>query len=595
MNYLPEIVIPDNPDDKYKVDLVHISDDEQEQRLTLAQYTSWAEAEEHLSDLQTAIERDGVDAIADDIRRLKEKNRNPFPYAFGEHHQPINRDSVPVPHHIDSDGTVHWFDRVESQTPEQSPYELRYFRAQEMESGKIKHDSYPIMPLDEDDPNLAWPLHGLDMYLKRGDVLMAQQFASDVADAYDQPFPDPLTLPALNPEPEYYFGYGVGPSNLPSLEAVKTWMQGTERQFDTVTIGEYGTFEEASVHERELEALMDEKGLEVAMNLAETMSVAGGYLDADRDDVRLFFEEDVPADPFTTNRQRELAGPEYTVGAISANGASFLDVMKTWGKDEYERLVIPQPDWDTARDLYEAVDDLLQTGDLQDAMRVIETEGIQASVIDPEREDGRLFTIGPDDPFTTIRQEQLTSPELETEEMPAIHQSVENPYWRLETVPVNDPEGEPLGHALHILVYDDIEHNPEAIGAPPMDEDEPFRMLEMAHFETTEAADRFGKEFNSYLMPGLLEGPELAIEVARLEELPLDWKTLEEDDLKPYRDGKYTLTREPSDWHPYNPKAERDTRIEAEGLYTAPIRQFVKLDEGEDEPKLKPVSPDFDL
>jgi len=74
------------------------------------------------------------------------------------------------------------------------------------------------MPLAEDDPNLAWPLHGLDMYLEKGDVFMAQQFAKDVSDAYEQPFPHPLELPSLNPEPEYYFGYGVGPNNMPSLE-----------------------------------------------------------------------------------------------------------------------------------------------------------------------------------------------------------------------------------------------------------------------------------------------------------------------------------------------------------------------------------------
>lgn len=79
------------------------------------------------------------------------------------------------------------------------------------------------------------------------------------------------------------------------------------------------------------------------------------------------------------------------------------------------------------------------------------------------------------------------------------------------------PLGEPLGHSLHMVVYDGVEHDPEIIGTPAIPEDELFRMLEMAHFETTEAADKFGKEFNGYLMPGLLEGPKLAEEVARLE------------------------------------------------------------------------------
>jgi hypothetical protein len=37
-------------------------------------------------------------------------------------------------------------------------------------------------------------------------------------------------------------------------------------------------------------------------------------------------------------------------------------------------------------------------------------------------------------------------------------------------------------------------------------------------------------------------------------------------------------TRDLADWHPYI-HAERDARIEAEGIYTDPIQQFVNLDE----------------
>src|SRR5690606_621112 len=136
------------------------------------------------------------------------------------------------------------------------------FRALEMDDGAQRNDSYPVMPLPDDDPGSAWPLPGLEMYFQKGDVFMAQQFAHDVADAYGQEFPDPLELPALDPQPEYYFGYGVRPSDSPSLEAVKTWMDGSERRFDTLTVGEYGLYEEAAVDERELEQVRDEKGIE---------------------------------------------------------------------------------------------------------------------------------------------------------------------------------------------------------------------------------------------------------------------------------------------------------------------------------------------
>ena len=645
-----------------------------------------------------------------------------------------------------------------------------------MEAGAQQADSYPVMPLPDDDPGSAWPLRGLEMYLEKGDVYMAQQFAHDVAEPTGRTSLTRSICPRSIHARNITSVMGSGRHNAPSLEAVKTWMDGAERRFDTLTVGEYGMYDEAAVDERELEQVMAEKGVEAAMNLAEHMAVAGGYLDPQRDDPRIFFEDDAPPDMFMTERQRELNIPSYGLGAVSANGESFLDVVKSWGEDGYERLVIPQPDWETAQDNAEVAGDMLEAGRLQDAMRLVELAGIEAGVIDPKRDDPRLFTQGPPDPFTTIRQAELAqeteialhddfdtqASDVDTPGYPALYRefaeaaaqereanaalegaawfeatfaksdtqllqpiddtvnyavvvqeadpwtlelavekywkepggyvgvesltlhtydpetgreqaeqereallevydqrrlegmmhkaeltamqndwldgdradprlftqgppdrfetlaqqlegeinpywntdgeqidepgaAVENPYWRMETLPVNDPDGEPLGHALQMVVYPNIEHDPERVGTPVMAEDEPFRLLEMAHFETTEAADKFGREFNGYLMPGLLEGPELAEEVARLEGLPVEWKTLEGDDLKAYQNAELTLTRDPADWHPYNPNAERDARIEAEGLYTDPIQQFTKLDEDEDEPEVEPTAPDFDL
>jgi hypothetical protein len=219
--YTTEIVLPDPSNNKYKLDLVHLTDDEQEHRLTLAQYTSWSEAEEHLKEVNEAIESNGFDAIAEDIQRLQDQIHNPLPFTFDEDRQPINQHGEALIHHIDGGGTLHWFDRVESRARQQSPYELRYFRAFETDDSNIQHDSYAVMPLAEDDLNLAWPLAGLELYLEKGDVFMAQQFACDVADTYDQSFPDPMELSSLNPAPEYYFGYGIGPNNQPSLEEAK--------------------------------------------------------------------------------------------------------------------------------------------------------------------------------------------------------------------------------------------------------------------------------------------------------------------------------------------------------------------------------------
>jgi len=455
--------------------------------------------------------------------------------------------------------------------------------------------------------------------------------------------------------------------------------------------------------------------------------------------------------------------PEYSIDAVAANGDARLDVLKSWGDEEHERLLIPQPDWETAQANAETAHDMLNKGELQAAMTLVELAGIEAGVIDPQRDDPRLFTAGPPDPFTTIRERELTQTvevtEIDTEpytpltlepeapdyptmyrefaaesahereanaalegsawfeatfkkaemellqpvndtvnyavgvqavdpwtldlvvekywkepngylgvdsltvnsydaedgreqgeqeraqlmevfegrgleammhkaeltamqndwldgdradprlfrqgpqdrfetlaqqlegeinpywntdgekiEDSAPQREVENPYWRLDPIPVNDPDGEPLGHALHMVVYPNVEHDPEVVGSPAMAADEPFKMLEMAHFESPEAVDKFGKDFNGYLIPGLLDGPELAVEVARLEGLPAEWKTLEGDDLKAYQNAELTLTRDPADWNPYNPNAERDARIAAEGLYSDPIQQIFERD-----------------
>ncbi|MBE2184460.1 MAG: hypothetical protein IAE89_13610 [Anaerolineae bacterium] len=886
--YDVEVVPPerDGYGAQYGVDLVRSSTDryglEHEQRLRLGAYASWGSAEEHQREVEGALEKDGLDGLGEDARRVAQMPyldgqylalvfptdgstgdsakvhllylsgeqvtaalvadgrtedmenlcgqldrawveggnerllttaqheaevrgqvapgtplfdavSNPdlpddLPFTFGDRMQPFDVQGIGHAHHVDGGGTAHWFAVVESAEPQTEPYELRYFRALETGDGTLKHDSYPVMPLPDDNPGSVWPLPGLEMYLAKDDLYMAQQFAHDVADHHGQAFPDPLDLPALNPQPEYYFGNGMSDQNNPSLEAVKTWMHGSERHFDTFTIAEYGMWDEAQTDERELEEALKTQGLEAAMNQAERLAVAGGYLDPHRADGRVFFEDDAPPDPFTTERTRAMEremqhdetqqDPEYSITAISANGSSHLDVTKQWGEDQHAHLIIHQPDWESARTHAEFANEMLQQEMLQGAMTYVEKIGVEAGVIDPQRDDPRLFTEGPPDPFTTLREREMAQAvdvtELDTEpytpvtlepeapdyptmyrefaaeaarereanaalegsawfeatfekadtellqpvndtvnyavvvqetdpwtrellvdkywrepngylgtqsvtldtwdaddekgreqaeqareallevhdrrglegmmhqaelmavhndwldgdrvdprlftqgppdrfetlaqqledeinpywntdeekiEYPAPQVGVENPYWRLDPIPVNDPAGEPLGHALHMVVYPNVEHDPNAVGSPAMAADEPFRMLEMAHFETLEAVDKFGKDFNGYLIPGLLDGPELAVEVARLEGLPAEWKTLEGDDLKAYQNTELTLTRDPADWHPYNPNAERDARIAAEGLYTDPVHQFAEREESQPET----VIPDLDF
>jgi hypothetical protein len=708
-----------------------------------------------------------------------------LPFTFGEGMQPFDAQGMGHAHHVDGGGTAHWFAVVENAEPERDPYELRYFRAMEMRDGTLKHDSYPVMPLPDDDPGSVWPLPGLEMYLEKGDLYMAQQFAHDVADHHGQAFPDPFDLPALNPQPEYYFGYGVGPNNEPSLEAVKTWMEGSERRFDTFTIAEYGMWDEAQADDRELENALKTQGLEAAMNQAERMAVAGGYLDPHRADGRVFFEEDAPPDPFTTERTRAMEremqhdenqqNPEYSITAIAANGSSHLDVTKQWGEDQHAHLIIPQPDWEAARTHAEFATEMLQQEMLQGAMTYVELVGVEAGVIDPQRDDPRLFTEGPPDPFITIRERELAPTvevtEMDTEpytpvtlepeapdyptmyrefaaeaarereanaslegaawfdatfkdserdllesdddsvryavvvqeadpwtlelavekywrepngylgtqsvtlntydpdtgrepaeqeraallevreqhgleammhkaELAAMHndwldgdradprlftqgppdrfetlaqrlegeinpywntsgeqmESVEplpaqierdNSHWRLDRREVVDPDGEKLGQAMFCTVFPDAKD-------PAPDFDTPLRaqVLEMAHFETPQAADKFEQEFRGYLVPGLFDGSELAEAVAQLEGMPGKWMEMEGQAAKAFfSDEQPPLIRDRADWHPYNPNAERDARIAVEGLYTDPIYQAVERDE----PEIASGAPELDF
>ena len=691
--YAVFLQVPDDPQNPYGVDLVRHAQDEhgllREQRLTLAQYNSYGEAEEHFYEAEQQMQDTGLedfdvdtlatmpysdtptiltahfppDAAGDELattnilviaegdiqatrlaegdietqqalvaqldlaqieggddRLLDEATElaevqgqhapatplfapqdvetpaDLLPFAMDDNLQPFDANGNAIPHLVDAGDTAHWFGIVEGDDNDGMSHELRYFRAHEGQGDEVLHDSYPVMPLPDGERETAWVLPDLELHLQAGNIYTAQQLAYNVAEVYEQEFPDPLDLPALNPEPEYYFGYGVGPNDQPSLEAVKTWMDGDERRFDTLTVGEYGMFEEAAVDEAELDELVATEGLQAAMNLAETMAVAGGYLDPERDDSRIFFEDDAPPDPFMTNRERDLAEPSYSIAAISANGESFLDVYKEWGDDDYERLVVPQPTWEEARDKVMDTHEMMDEGRLEDAMHLVELEAMRMGVIDGDRLDPRLFTQGPPDTFETLAErlqdepnpfwntdgEFIEEPELEVEN------TVENPYWRLDALPVNNPDGEPLGQALHIVVYPDV---PDGMHRE-IAEDTPFQMMEMAHFEKEQEMENFSKNFWNYLMPGVLEGPELAKEVAQLEGLPAEYRTLEGQELDDYRDAELTLTRTPEQWHPYNPNAERDARMEAEGMYTDPIHRHIE--QQEDEPSHTP-SPDFNL
>ncbi len=197
--------------------------------------------------------------------------------------------------------------------------------------------------------------------------------------------------------------------------------------------------------------------------------------------------------------------------------------------------------------------------------RVFQEQGLDAAmhhaegtaVANGELQSGEpLFTDGPPDRFDSWRE--ITNDE--TREMPAVSvpddwetfveaHTVDPParerhYWQMHTVAVETPDGQPLGAALVVTEYPQFP--PDFSGDLP--DDAESRTLEMAHFADEHAARKFEAEFRSYLVPGMIDAPELAQEVAKLEGLSAEWIEMEGN----------TLTREADGWQVHDPHVERD-------------------------------------
>jgi hypothetical protein len=600
----------------------------------------------YLHPLAAPIPRPAPDLEAEDAPPDLPWPLQDAPFRLDAEGHPWSETGRAMPHHVDVGGTAHWFGLVEASDEADHTHELRYFRA-EVVGGELRADSHPVMPLETDDRAAAWPLPALEMELRRGDVFMAQQLAHDVAEVYDQPFPDPFDLPALDPRPDYYFGYGVGPHNQPSLEAVKTWMDGSDRRFDTLTIAEFGDYADARELEDELEALQREAGLAAAMGLAEDMATASRYLDPFRDDPRLFFEDDAPADPFTTGRQRELERetspaadvlrPWYLDPAVQEHlereeqlhaafegemwfqatfpddGAHLLQpldetvnyavvlqaadphtselaVEKYWrepdGRLGYDDLTLYtfDPDDEGARQQAEAQrDGLLRIHNergLTAMMHQAELSAMERGWLAADRSHPALFPEGPPDRFESLAQQlvdetnpyQFSDDEDRRTPTPApgsweelLEQEANKPeevlsstsfdrLWYLQQRPVETPEGEPLGQALYLTYYPDVHQDAFADGAfSDADYPDHAKTLEMARFETAAQADKFAKDFAGYVHPGLLDPPELAEEVARLEGLPVQWQDLDYDGILAAMTDGGKVMREADGWSQRNP------------------------------------------
>jgi len=302
---------------------------------------------------------------------------------------------------------------------------------------------------------------------------------------------------------------------------------------DTLTIDTYDSDDEtkrevADAARATLLGIYDARGLEAMMRQAELGAMENGYLSGDRTDTRLF--RDGPPDRFETLAHRLVDEPN----PFSGIGDDRVD-------DETQELPVVTPE------------------------RVYLLDETDMALPEPGS------------------WEELLAAQTDDEPAPEAH------YWQMHYRPVETPEGEPLGTALFVTEFPELPPDFDAyIDENGMDDTvypTEARTLEMAHFADEKDAAKFDAEFRGYLVPGLLDGPELAPEVAKLEGLPGTWEDMDSQGIVDYMSGNRTIVREENSWHLHDPNAEREAQ---EQLESTPLFD-------EDEAAPQPVSPDLDI
>jgi hypothetical protein len=423
----------------------------------------------------------------------------------------------------------------------------------------------------------------------------------------------PLTPDAMYPDDiTYSFGSGITEDGEPALQAVKHWQENDENRDARQTIDVFGMSEEAEAVAREFNAMLASEGLQDTMRLATDIATANGYVQPERD--ALF--SDGPADAFTGDLRADpiqqfqdvfadgnsrLLGPadpavNYSFDITEPDPFTMeLRANKWWfGQDgslhnngltlnsyslesfEFER--------ETEREIA-AMDreGLVQTHreeGLEASMREAEAMAVANGELDVHREDGRLFYEGPPDRFTTLRERQIAGHEQaasvpERDEWQELLDRANNDkpdpephYWLLQHRSVETPDGEPLGTALVMIEFPQLTPDfgtyLEQHGMDDSVYPTEARRLEVAHFADEGASRKFETEFRSYLMPGVIDGPELAPEVATLEGLSGEWDPLGFRDIAAHLSGAQAIVKDTADWHLHMSEVERGAELRLE-------------------------------
>jgi hypothetical protein len=216
---------------------------------------------------------------------------------------------------------------------------------------------------------------------------------------------------------------------------------------------------------------------------------------------------------------------------------------------------------------------------LEAMMQQAEQTAVGAGLLQADRADGRLFRFGPADSFTSLREAELQraadAPAPGSWDALVAQQGDAAPaaegaahYWQMHFRPVQTPDGQALGTALFVTEFPQLPADFEArVDAGGLDDSlypTEARTLELAHFASETQARRFAAEFRAFVVPGVLDGPELAPEVAKLEGLSGEWEALDWRDITRSMAGDRAVVREADDWHLHDPQAEREDRASAD-------------------------------
>lgn len=409
-------------------------------------------------------------------------------------------------------------------------------------------------------------------------------------------------------EPEIEIGYrfasGISEDGEPALQAVKSWHENGEPHEARRTLDTYGMSDEAEVVARELNGLAETDGLEQAMSLAANIATMSGYLQPERE-THLFSEG--PPDRFTADQAKDpvqefqdafadgnsrllepvdpavnysfdITEPDPWTMELRANkwwfgqdGVLHNDglALNSYSLDsfEFER----ESEREIAAMDREGLAQTHREGGLEASMRQAEAKAIANGELDPNREDGRLFYEGPPDRFTTLRELQLAGREHEADmphrdEWQELLDRADNDkpdpephYWLIQHQAVETPDGQRLGTAMVMLEFPQLtpdfgkyleEHGIDEAVYPTE-----ARRLEVAHFADENASKKFEAEFRSYLVPGVIDGPELAPEVAQLEGLSGEWETLGVQAIATHMSAEQAVVKDKMEWQFHRPNA----------------------------------------